>query len=44
MYKNENSHNLVTANDIAHVNFMLNSAMKTHLSTNKKAHTIQIIL
>ena len=31
-------------NHIAHVIFVLHSAMKTHLLTNQKARTIQIIL
>ena len=39
-----NSHNLETANHIAHVIFVHHSAMKTHLLTNQNARTIQIIL
>ena len=39
-----NSHNLKTANHIAHVIFVLHSAVKTHLLTNQNAPTVQIIL
>ena len=39
-----NSFNLETANNMAHVIFVLHSAMKTHLLTNQNARTIQIIL
>ena len=38
-----NSHNLETANHIAHVIFVFHSAMKTHFLTNQNARTIQII-
>ena len=39
-----NSHNSETVNHIAHVIFVLHSAMKTHLLTNQNPRTIQIIL
>ena len=39
-----NSLNSETVNHIAHVIFVLHSAMKTHLQTNQNACTIQIIL
>ena len=39
-----NSHSSETVNHIAHVIFVLHSAMKTHLLTNQNAPTIQIIL
>ena len=39
---NWNSHNLETA--VAHVIFVLHSAMITHLLTNQNARSIQIIL
>ena len=39
-----NSHNLETANHIAHVIFVLYRAIKTHLLTNQNARSIQIIL
>ena len=43
-YTTVNSHNLETANHIAHVIFMLYTAMKIHLLTNQNSGTIQIIL
>ena len=39
-----NSHNLETANNIAHVVFVLYISIKTHMLTNQTAPTIQIIL
>ena len=39
-----NSYNLKKANHIAHVIFVLHSAMKTHFKTNQNARTIQTIL
>ena len=39
-----NSHNLETANHIAHIIFVFPSAMKTQLLTNQNPRTIQIIL
>ena len=33
-----------TANHIAHIIFVFYSAVKTHLLTNQKAHTIETIL
>ena len=39
-----NSYNLETANRIAHVIFVLHSAMKTQLLTYQNACTIQIII
>ena len=40
-FETKNSHNF---NYIAHVIFVLNSAMKTHLLTNQNARTIQLVL